>query len=135
MTNLTFESRTISVRIARPLDEVYDFVHKPDNFPKWASGLSNTLEKLDGQWVADSPGGPVKIHFSEWNPFGVVDHIVVPKSSPEIYLPMRAIKNGDGTEIIFTLLRYPGVSDEHFARDIEWVTRDLHTLKKLLETT
>ncbi len=131
----TYESRTITVRIERPLDEVYDFVYKPDNFPKWASGLSTTLEKLDGQWVADTPAGKVKIHFSEWNPFGVVDHIVVPKMGPEIHIPLRAIRNGEGTEVIFTLLRYPGVSDEHFSRDIDWVTRDLHTLKKLLETS
>lgn len=33
-----FPSRTISVQIGKPLDEVYAFAHAPANFMKWASG-------------------------------------------------------------------------------------------------
>ncbi len=46
---------------------------------------------------------------------------------------MRVVANGAGSEIIFTLFRLPGISDEKFAADAEWVRRDLNTLKALLE--
>ena len=47
---------------------------------------------------------------------------------------MRIIPNGSGCELIFTLFRLPGASDEKFAADAEWVMRDLTALKNLLET-
>jgi len=46
---------------------------------------------------------------------------------------MRVIANGKGSEIFFTLVRRPDVSDEKFAQDAEWVGKDLRILKGLLE--
>jgi hypothetical protein len=43
----------------------------------------------------------------------------------EIYIPMRVIPNGSDCELIFTLFRLPGISDEKFAADAEWVMRNL----------
>jgi hypothetical protein len=38
------------------------------------------------------------------------------------------------TEVQFTLFRVPGMNDEKFAADAEWVMRDLSKLKELLES-
>jgi hypothetical protein len=46
---------------------------------------------------------------------------------------MRTVANGTGTEVLFTLFRVQGMSDEKFAADAQWVTRDLNALKALLE--
>jgi hypothetical protein len=46
---------------------------------------------------------------------------------------MRVVSNGEGSEVIFTLFRTPGMTDEILERDIRWVTGDLATLKDLLE--
>jgi hypothetical protein len=54
-------------------------------------------------------------------------------SGVEVYIPMRVVANGEGSEVIFTLFRTPGMSDESLERDIDWVTGDLATLKELLE--
>jgi hypothetical protein len=48
---------------------------------------------------------------------------------------MRVIANGDGSEVVLTLIRLPDVTDEQFASDAEWVERDLRALKALLEAT
>lgn len=45
---------------------------------------------------------------------------------------MRAVANGDGTEVIFTLFRQPGMDEAIWARDEEWVKRDLERLKQVL---
>ena len=129
------QSRNLSIYINRNVKVVYDFVSIPENFRLWASGLGKSLKKVKGEWFAETPDGPAKIRFSERNEFGVLDHWVNLKPEVQIYIPMRVIQNGGGCELIFTLLRLPGMSDEKFAADAEWVVRDLVSLKNLLETT
>jgi hypothetical protein len=129
----THNSRNLSIFIDRDAKDVYNFVCVPENFSRWASGLGKSLKKLDGLWIAETPEGPVKVKFTERNEFGVLDHWVSPKPGLQIYIPMRVIANGNGCELIFTLFRLPGVTDEKFSADAEWVMRDLTTLKNLLE--
>jgi len=123
----------LSVSINRDAKDVYNYVSVPENFPRWASGLGKSLKKVDGEWIAETPEGPVNVRFTERNECGVLDHWVNPKPGLLIYIPMRVISNGDGCELIFTLFRLPGVTDEKFSADAEWVMRDLTTLKGLLE--
>jgi hypothetical protein len=51
----------------------------------------------------------------------------------EVYVPMRVLRNGSGSEVIFTLFRLPDMSDEQYAEDMQLVERDLKALKELLE--
>ncbi|WP_119459573.1 SRPBCC family protein [Rhodospirillaceae bacterium SYSU D60014] len=129
----TFEARIISISIDRDWRAVYDFASVPENLPRWASGLGSALEKANGEWTAEGPEGPIRIRFAERNDFGVLDHYVIPEPGVEIYIPLRVIANGTGSEVIFTLFRVPGMSGERFAADAEWVARDLAALKALLE--
>lgn len=128
-----FEARNLSVSINRRPREVYDFASVPENFPKWATGLGKSLRKMNNEWVAETPQGSMKVRFTERNDFGVLDHYVIPKPGMELYIPMRIIANGTGSELIFTLFRPPGMPDEKYAEDAEWVMQDLNALKKLLE--
>ena len=91
------------------------------------------LRKSGGAWLAETPDGPVKIRFSERNAFGVLDHWVSPNAETTIYIPMRVIRNRDGSELIFTLFRLPEMSDKQFSADAELVERDLQSVKKALE--
>ena len=128
-----YQSRNLSVQIRRNPRDVYDFTSVPENFPRWASGLGKSLKRKNGEWIAETPQGPIKVRFTERNEFGILDHYVIPESGVEIYIPMRVIPNGSGSELIFTLFRLSDVSDEKFAADAEWVMRDLTALKNLLE--
>ena len=129
----TFESRTLSVRINRAPQDVYAFASVPTNFPQWASGLGKSIERVNDEWIAETPQGPLKVRFTERNSFGILDHYVIPEPGVEVYIPMRVIANGTGSELIFTLFRLSDMSDEKFAEDAEWVRRDLNALKSLLE--
>ena len=128
-----YQSRNLSVQIRRNPRDVYNFTSVPENFPRWASGLGKSLKRKNGEWIAETPQGPIKVRFTERNEFGILDHYVIPESGAEIYIPMRVIPNGSGSELIFTLFRLSDVSDEKFAEDAEWVMRDLTALKNLLE--
>ena len=128
-----YQSRNLSVQIRRNPRDVYNFTSVPENFPRWASGLGKSLKRKNGEWIAETPQGPIKVRFTERNEFGILDHYVILESGVEIYIPMRVIPNGSGSELIFTLFRLSDVSDEKFAEDAEWVMRDLTALKNLLE--
>ncbi len=132
MTNRV-EARHIAVSINRPADEVYAFASNPKNLPKWATGLGGAIRKEGGEWVADSPMGKLKIRFAESNPFGILDHVVVLESGAAFRNPMRVLSNGRRSEIVFTLFRQPGMTDEKFEEDAKWVEKDLGILKELLE--
>ena len=130
---MLLEARTVSVSIARPWEEVYEAVRRPEDFPKWASGLSaSPLERDGDRWNAAGPDGPVRVRFTEHNAFGVMDHCVGLGTGPEVYVPMRVVPNGAGAEVLVTVFRRPGMSEEAFAADAAWVMRDLLALKALL---
>jgi hypothetical protein len=126
--------RHISIGIGLSFEEVYGFLAQPINFEKWASGLGNGLRHLGGRvWRAESPEGPITVRFSDVNHYGVLDHEVETPTGERILIPMRVIPNGSGSEVVFTLLQRPGVSDADFEADAKWVSRDLQALKNLLE--
>jgi hypothetical protein len=127
------ESRHISERIDRPAREVYEYASDPVNLPQWAPGLGSAVENIDGCWFVDSPMGRVGVAFVQRNDFGILDHDVTLPSGEVVYNPMRVIADGDVCEVVFTVRRRPGMSDEDFHRDADAVAADLALLKRVLE--
>ena len=91
------------------------------------------MENIDGHWFVETPAGRAGFAFVERNEFGVLDHEVTLPSGDVIYNPMRVVPNGDRCEVVFTLRRLPGMSDEDFERDAGLVQADLIRLKQLME--
>ena len=86
------EARTISIAVDRPWRDVYEALWRPESFAVWASGLIKSSLQPDGAWWrAEGPAGPIRIRFTEHNPFGVMDHIVDLGTGPEIAVPLRVI--------------------------------------------
>jgi hypothetical protein len=139
---MTHEARTMSITVQRPIEEVRAYLADPLNFAEWASGLASGLaplaeDSLQGSdptlWTAQSPQGDVTVRFSGSNDFGVADHWVFLPDGTTVYVPLRAVANGDGTEVSLTLYRQPSMDDGKFRQDGEWVARDLGRLKSVLE--
>ncbi len=130
---MTVPSRTLNVTIDRPPDQVYAFAANPRNLPRWAAGLGASVRKSDAGWIVETPPGLATIRFVENNDLGVLDHYVTLTSGVEVYVPMRVIPNGTGSEVMFTVFQTPGMSAEQFAEDARLVERDLQTLKVILE--
>ena len=126
--------RHLSITIAVPFDQAYAFAHQPANFARWAAGLARTLHLTERGWVADTPEGEALVLFSEPNPYGILDHRVRLAGRPEVYVPLRLIAHGDTTEVVLTLFRQPGMDDAMFERDAGLVSRDLASLKRVLES-
>ncbi|SAL32529.1 hypothetical protein AWB74_01371 [Caballeronia arvi] len=123
------ETQTLTVTVDRDWRELYDAIWRPEVFPTWASGLAqSTLEDRGDHWRARGPAGDVIIRFTEHNAFGIMDHRVSLPNGDEVYVPLRVYQNGAGAEVALTLFRQPGMSDDTFAADADWVRRDLASL-------
>lgn len=127
------QSRYVAASIDRSAEDAYRFTSDPRNLPEWAAGLAGRIERVGDEWHADSPLGRVKVRFAPANALGVLDHDVTLPSGDTVHNPMRVMPNGSGSEVVFVLFRRPGVSEQDFERDAQAVTRDLETLKGLLE--
>lgn len=126
-------ARTYSISIDRNWQALYEAIWRPETFSKWASGLSESPLYQDGdRWLTEGPEGPIAIRFTPHNSYGVMDHFIEPGDGSQVYIPLRVIQNGEGAEVMLTLFRQPGMSDEKFASDAKWITRDLRSLKKFV---
>jgi len=130
---MTRQSRHLSVYIDRPVPEVYAFASDPANLPRWAPGLGTSVVEVDGAWFVETAEGRVRVTFAPDNDYGVLDHEVVTTSGETVYVPLRAIADGDGCEVVFTLRRSEGMTDAEFERDTALVSSDLALLKTVLE--
>jgi hypothetical protein len=133
-TMTTLPARIVHRGISRDWRIVYAFAAKPDNMPFWASGLASGLARDGDDWIADGGTiGNVRVRFAPANDFGVIDHTVTLPDGRIVENALRVVPNGDGAEVMFTLLRQPDMDDAAFESDAAHVARDLDTLAKLIE--
>ena len=130
----TMPARIIHISIERNWQDVSRFVLAPENMPQWAAGLGAGLERRGDHWVADGgPIGEVQVRFAPANAFGVADHEVTLPDGAVVQNALRVAPNGDGAEVMFTLLRQPSMSDADLESDATHVRKDLEALKSILE--
>ena len=127
------KSRTLSIYIDASPERVYAFASNPENLPRWVPSFFQSVEQKGGDWVAESPLGRVEVEFVHDNDLGVLDHTVTLPSGVQLTNPMRVIANGNGSEILFTLMQREDMTDQQFREDAELVLNDLHVLRRLLE--
>jgi hypothetical protein len=127
-----YRAHTVSVGIAVDPKTVYAYASDPANMPLWAPGFVKTIEKQGESWIAQTSLGQVAFRFAPTNDLGVLDHDVHLPNGP-VHNPMRVIPNGEGSEVLFTLIQLPGVSDAQFQQDMDTVRADLNKLRTLLE--
>ncbi|MGZ4436153.1 MAG: SRPBCC family protein [Nocardioidaceae bacterium] len=103
--------------------------------PPAGAGLAGSKLERDGRrWFTESPMGRVTFTFAPRNDFGVLDHDVTLPSGMIVYNPLRVISDGEEWEVVFTLGQRPDMTDEDFERDADAVTKDLATLKLVVES-
>lgn len=130
----TMPARIIHRTIQRDWRAVYAFAAKPENMPLWASGLASGLTHDGDDWIADGgPIGVVRVRFAPQNDFGVIDHTVTLPSGIKVENALRIVPNGDGAEVMFTLLRQAYMDDMAFEQDAAHVARDIDALARLME--
>ena len=130
-----YASVAVKVAIARPYDQVYELLIDPEFFAKWAVNPNTIVQPIEGDdYLVELPRGQAVIRFTPRNAFGVLDYQTFPVGAPGgPVTPVRLIRNDDGCELTLIWQQRPGVTDEKFHSDAEWVASDLQRLKTLIE--
>jgi hypothetical protein len=128
-------SEVVTVTIRQSYAEVYEFLADPINFSRWASLPDSIMEPLGGtDWLVDLPRGRRVIRLSPHNNFGVLDYQVFEAGEDGgPVTPVRLVANRTGATLVLVWFQRPGVSDEQFRSEIEWIASDLNRLKTLIE--
>ena len=74
-----------------------------------AGWAGSAVEARGDHWVADAPFGRVRIRFAARNRLGVMDHDGELTSGAVVHNPMRVVPNGEGSELVLTLICRPGM--------------------------
>lgn len=127
------KSQTLTISIQCPPRTLYDFVSDLENLPAWAKAFCRSVKRSESEWIIETPQGRVGIKIAGKNEAGILDHYVSPAPGIEVFVPMRVVPNGTGSEVLFTLFQQVDMSNEQFAQDIGLVEQDLKSLKDLME--
>jgi uncharacterized protein YndB with AHSA1/START domain len=134
--HFVLKAQTLTVHIARPVAEVYEFLSDPANLGRWTFARNGRHEPRAGLlvWSFDgSEGRRVELHFTRPNPFFVLDYKLAQNGEISHAGYARLIPAGDGTVLTHTAVQQPGASDAQFDSEAEWVMADLMVLKTLME--
>jgi hypothetical protein len=127
------KSHTISISIKKDLKTVYEFISNLENLPRWASSTFPSIKEINGEWLIDTPQGQNKVKLTERNNFGILDHYVELPFGVEVYIPMRVVKNNNGSEVMVTVFQTTEMTKEVYEKDLQTVNIDLNQLKTVIE--
>lgn len=130
----TRPAHTLTVSIDRDPATVHAFVRDGHTLPAWAPGFARAVDRDGDGWLVSTGSGEVRVTFVADNPFRVLDHRVTAPGL-DVVVPMRVIPNGDGCEVLFTVVEPPGADAGEVARDLALVRSDLDRLRSVLEGT
>ena len=132
------ETRTIKRSIASTPRQVTEDLADPGNHPLWATEFFAGPGEFVGAgiWRMKVPamGGDVQMKVDSDIEAGIVDLYLAPAGRDfDAALPVRVIPNGVGADVLFTLARMPGQTEEAFEQGVESMERELDQLKSRLE--
>lgn len=133
---------TVRVTIDAPLADVTSFLATAENHPLWGTEFfTGEAEQINpaafpGEVRVTVPamGGKARMYVVADNANGIIDLYLAPGDAP--YgdpLPVRVIRNGTGSDVLFTLARMPGQPDAAWEEGVAAMQRELEKLKALLE--
>ena len=121
-------SRTISITVKKKTGDAFDSILQlpPKIMPD--ARISD-----DGWWSFNGPHGLSKLKFHENKSLGILDHQYVDEES-SWNVPMRVVSNGDFSEVVITLNKPNGISDEQFDQRMHELGEIVHVMKNILES-
>jgi hypothetical protein len=124
--------------VTRTVAEVMAVAADLARLPEWAAGFASGIQRdetvADGSaWVVDAPFGRVRAVFAVDVERGILDHDVTMPDGSIVHNRLRVESTATGCELVFTLVRQPGMHDAALAADAAAVAADLRRLRALCE--
>jgi hypothetical protein len=124
---------TASTVILRPPQDVFGFVRKPENQPRWAIAFVKSTEPIGGgKYRMVTPFGPMTYSVEADAARGTVDFTFDTPKGPSV-LPARVVPHPAGSMFTFTITRAPGMDDQAWSEGRSGLDLEVAELKKILE--
>jgi uncharacterized protein YndB with AHSA1/START domain len=127
---------TRSISIAVPPQVVLDLVADPTELPRWAPAFARAVRPAGGdRWLVDTGGREVHIRVRVSRALGTVDFLMADAPAGlEVGTFTRVVRNGGGSEFIFTRFYADSTSEIELAEQQVGVAVELQTVRALCES-
>jgi len=126
----TLLAKTLTASLPQDAQSLFAWVADPENLAQWHSSFCRALRKTDGSYIAESPRGPVPVRFIRDDRSFVIDILTEVVEGIELTNAIRVLSNGEGSEMIWTLVKPDGVSESIFNEQLRWAGSALHNLRR-----
>ena len=127
-------SRTVTAVLEAPKGEVFSYLSKLENLPKWASEFARELKYEDGRAKVVNGLGEFYFSIDADEETGVIDMYAGPAEDELGLFPTRVVElPGGGTAYSFTMFQAPGMPDELFESQYESLVREFENIRRELE--
>jgi RNA recognition motif-containing protein len=109
----TLQSKTLTATLPGNPRTTFAWIANPDNLPQWYKAL-----------------GPVHVRFVRDDRAHILDLVMELSVNVELIAAIRVLPNGDGTEIVLTLVQPRELPDPDFQEHIRWAEEALQALKR-----
>ena len=127
---------TRSISIAVPPQVVLDLVADPTELPRWAPAFARAVRPAGGDhWLVDTGEGEVRIRVRVSRELGTVDFLMADAPPGiEVGTYTRVVRNGGGSEFVFTRFHSDSTSEIELAEQRAVVAVELQTVRALCES-
>ena len=127
-------SDTQAITIAAPPEVVLDYVGDARNLPDWAPAFAQGVQPDGEHWIVDSGDAQLRIDVRVVREVGTVDFLR-PGTEPGIDIGAfaRVVRNGEGSDFMFTRFFEPGTSAAQIADAQAVVAGELEAVKARCE--
>jgi hypothetical protein len=126
------ETRTVTVVLAAPKHEVFDYLSRIENLPKWATEFARELKYEDGKAKVVNGRGEFYFAIDADSETGVIDMYAGPTEDELGLFPTRVVElPGAASAYTFTMFQAPGMPYELFDSQYRSLLREFANIRRM----
>src|ERR1051325_10429921 len=123
-------SRTVTVVLDAPSDEVFAFLSRVENLPLWATDFARELKYVDGAARVVNALGEFLFRIDADPATGVIDMFAGPREDEMALFPTRVVPLGGGrSAYTFTMFKAPEMPDDLFESQHRSLEREFDNIR------
>ena len=125
------QTRTVTTVLEAPKENVFDYLSKVENLPKWATEFARELRYEDGQAKVVNGLGEFYFTIDADPDTGVIDMYAGPSLDELALFPTRVVDLAGGTSAFsFTMFQQSGMPDELFESQYSSLLKEFQNIRR-----
>jgi hypothetical protein len=125
------EARTVTAVLEAPRDEVFDYLSRIENLPRWANEFARELKYEGGKAKVVNGLGEFFFAIDADSETGVIDMYAGPTEDDFALFPTRVVElPGRRSAYTFTMFQAPAIPDELFESQYQSLLREFDNIRR-----